>query len=167
MSEEQQKLPNLLLHAIFRIDEIVANGPNDRSPYRRESRSSVYPDREIRSCGRCLANSESTFTAQPQAPALPAPPPDCRQFFRKNAGRLVTGLKFHKKTGQHPQGLLAGSTLLFDGAGPRYVPCRFSAYQSRLYQSGENIKNPETGVRTRDGRAGCGIRFTGSLCSKL
>ena len=23
-------------------------------------------------------------------------------FFKKNAGRPVTGLKFHKKTGQHP-----------------------------------------------------------------
>ena len=43
VSEEQQKLPNLLLHAIFQIDEIAVNGPNDRSPYRRDSRSSVYP----------------------------------------------------------------------------------------------------------------------------
>jgi hypothetical protein len=154
VSEEQQKLPNLLLHAIFRIDEIVVDGPNDRSPYRRDSWSSVYPDSEIRPRGRSLATSESTFTAQPQAPALPAPPPVCHSVFKRNAGRPVTGLKCHKKTGQHPQGLLAGSTRFFDGTGPTHMPYRSSAYQSRLYQSGENIKNPDTGVRTRDGRAG-------------
>lgn len=47
MSEEQQKLPNLLLHVIFRIDEIAAIGPHVHGPYCRDSLSSVFPRPQI------------------------------------------------------------------------------------------------------------------------
>lgn len=89
-----------------------------------------------------------------------------------------------QKADQNSQGLLAGSALLIDGAARQrmdsaspltedqtrttsFPVCSLYDYQSRLYHSGENMKNPDTGVSTRDGRAGCGIRLTGSLCSKL
>ena len=63
MSEEQQKLPNLLLHAIFRIDEIAVNGPNDRSLYRRDSRSSVSPRREIAPLSRIFSSLLRTLAS--------------------------------------------------------------------------------------------------------
>jgi hypothetical protein len=37
---------------------------------------------------------------------------------RGNQQLAPTDHSIHKKTGQHPQGLLAGSTLLFDGTAP-------------------------------------------------
>ena len=53
VSEEQQKLPNLLLHAIFRIGEIVPDGPTDLSPQPPKSRSNVFPDRKSPSPSQC------------------------------------------------------------------------------------------------------------------
>ena len=43
VSEEQQKLPNLLLHAIFRIGEIVPDGTTVLSPQTPKSWSNVFP----------------------------------------------------------------------------------------------------------------------------
>jgi hypothetical protein len=63
VSDEQQKLPNLLLHAIFRIDEIAATGTNDRGPYRRKSRNSVSPYRKIRSHGCDLRSFPCTLAS--------------------------------------------------------------------------------------------------------
>jgi len=52
VSEEQQKLPNLLLHAIFRIGEIAPDGPTDPGPQTPKSRINVFPDRKIPSPSR-------------------------------------------------------------------------------------------------------------------
>jgi hypothetical protein len=52
VSEEQQKLPNLLLHAIFRIGEIVPDGPTVLSPQTPKSWSNVFPDRKMPSPSR-------------------------------------------------------------------------------------------------------------------
>ena len=52
VSEEQQNLPNLSLHAIFRIGEIVPDGSTDLSPQPPKSRSNVFPDRKTPSPGR-------------------------------------------------------------------------------------------------------------------